>query len=712
MGDEFSDFERTRRAVLQATAGLLGVGATGTVAGRPDDPIRGAGAPYGLDDRALRRADAVGYHSIGEVGPASTDGNARQRNDNDRNIAIDVHGGLAAASFLQSGEDDSGRRLAVLDITEFDEATTEDELAEAELDVLAIHRSVNTEANSAHGIRFSADGSHLFLATAAFLPFTDGYHGGSNGSADPSDALQKPQVSGGVVAFDVSDPTDPEVVDSLTAPFTTGAIGLDYQRIGGAEYVFATKDFGFFAPDSGVYVLEFDRETGTLTVVNRWSADGNTARGEVGTEHGVSYVADVSVHEDPRTGRPTAYVADWNRGVRVLDVSDPTAIRHIGQFDALQIKDATPFPDLVEMPDGSRKRVAVANHEEYDERFDQRDDRNFMNPHPQKTNPNATGTVFLIDCDGIYPGDPEYGADGGPTRLGELDNWTWANVDTDSGVGFEDIKFKRRHLSPHSATVTKHSVDGEERFRVHQSHFHGGIRYLEVRPGTDDGLTELGDGTPGASGRRSYRPTINPHFEEREQEEFGWINNSTDWNLVDIGHARPRSEVIEDEKSPGRLTPRMTTAAASSGVTFTADQFAGVRAVRHRSVPVSAPLPALSASRSYGAGPTRTTSVIEIDLSALDRNGKAESFRVRDRIPDGWTLINGNVEVYPQGVRTAVEFETTVAPDANETLIYRVKTPDDGVTRGTFGPIEASLDGDAWIEIEGTVKEIVAGPSL
>ena len=214
----------TRRAILRASAALLGAAAAGTAAGRPDNPIRGAGAPYDLDDGLFRNAEAVGYHSIGGVGPASRSGHASQRNDHDRNIAIDVHGDLAAVSFLQSGEADGGRRLAILDVNEFNDATTEAELADAELRVLAIHHTANAEANSAHAVRFSADGECAFLATAAFLPFTDGYHGGSEGDVDPGNPETKPQVSGGVVAFDVSDPTDPAAVDSLTAPDTCGFV--------------------------------------------------------------------------------------------------------------------------------------------------------------------------------------------------------------------------------------------------------------------------------------------------------------------------------------------------------------------------------------------------------------------------------------------------------------------------------------------------------
>jgi hypothetical protein len=312
--------------------------------------------------------------------------------------------------------------------------------------------------------------------------------------------------------------------------------------------------------------------------------------------------------------------------------------------------------------------------------------------------------VFLVDCDGIYPGESGHDGDG-PAKLGELDNWTWANVDTDPDVDFDDIRFVRRHLSPHSATVSRHAEGDAERFVVHQSHFHGGVRFLEVSPGTDEGLTEA------AGTRRDVRPTVNPHFEERQGNPFGWINETTDWDLADIGHARPHSEVIEAETAPGRPTPRATTAAVSGGVTFTADQFAGARAVRHESVPLSPPLPVVSADRTYGAGPTRTTAVVDIDVSALSRDDDAATVRVRDRIPDGWTLIDGDVRTYPQGVRTAVEFERTVAPGDDETLSYRVKTPDNGVRRGSFGPVEVGAGGE-WVELAGTVEDVTAGPSL
>ncbi|MFT4884824.1 MAG: hypothetical protein ACI8U4_002342, partial [Natronomonas sp.] len=418
--------ESTRRAVLQSTVAALGVGAVGTAAGHPgsfDKSGSSASASndgFPLDDgEGHRNAETVGYHSIGGTGRASLEGKPRQRHPGDRNAEVRTHGDIAVTSFRAADEEDAGRRMAVLDISEFNDATTATELEAAELHVRGILRNFSAEANGATDIKLSGDGNYAFLGTQALVP----YDGGSNGEVNESDPRGNAETSGGVVAVDISDPSRPRTVDRVDEAFSTGVHNLYHHRIGGVDYVFAAKDVGLVSPDSGVYVLRFDRDPGKLTVVNRWSADGNTARGEVGAEHGLSYVHDVEVHDDPRTGRPTAYVADWDRGMRILDVSDPTAIEHVGQFDMYQSHFAAPFPELVEMPTGEKRRVAVASHEEPDERFDQRDDVNaqlYNTPHADKTNPNSTGTVFLIDCEGIYPEDADYDAAAGPTQLGEL----------------------------------------------------------------------------------------------------------------------------------------------------------------------------------------------------------------------------------------------------------------------------------------------------
>jgi hypothetical protein len=734
MSDRSSTFERTRRAVLRAAAAsALGIGATGGASGHPGAEKDGGnvdgpgGEPFGLDEGLQsRNAATVGYHSIGGVGSAGRTGQRAQRNGGDRTSEMRVHGDIGVISFRASDEDDPGRRLAVLEVTEFNEAATRKELEDAELTVLGITKNANAETNGATDVKFSDDGNYAFLATQALYPVLRG----SNGSTEATDPRASPQATGGVVAVDISDPGDPRTIDSVTEAFSTGVHNVFHHRIDGTEYVFACKDAGLISPDSGVYVLRFDRDPGKLTVVNRWTADGNTARGEVGPEHRLSYVHDVEVHDDPRTGRPTAYVADWDRGMRVLDVSDPTNIEHVGQFDMYQSHFAAPFPELVETSEGT-KRVAVASHEEPDERFDQRIDtvnnELYNTPHEDKTNPNSTGTVFLVDCDGIYPedgGDARSEGDG-PRQLGELDNWTWKNADTEKG--FDDgLGRKERldaieqdtfsfQLSPHNSQPTVHEIDGETQYVIHQGHYHGGVRYLRVLPGTDEGLT--GDA------RRDYQPETNPNAAGRDgSETIGWINNTTDWNVVDVGHARPKNE------ETGNLSPDFWSSVEHNGLSFHGDRSAGVWVTYYDgetaldsegeptsddgkpedigAVPLGKPRPQLEVSRSddgdlFTAGQTNR---VDIEVTAYERgDAEAASVTVRDRVPTDYEVVGGDAtETYPRGVRTAVEFETEVAPGETTTLTYFVQVGED-TGESTVGPVEVSADGREWAAVANTV---------
>jgi len=713
--------ESTRRAVLRSLGAAVGVGAAGTAAGHPggeksrDGSIDGPGGEaFELDDgEPFRNAEAVGYHSIYETGRAGVAGRRAQRRGGDRHGELRVHGDIGVVCFRASDDSDAGRRMAVLDISEFNDAATREELREAEPTVLGILRNINAETNGATDVELSGDGNYAFLATQALYPVLRG----SNGQVNETDPRATPQATGGVVAVDITDPGRPRTVDSVTELFSTGVHNLDHHRIDGTDYVFACKDAGFISPDSGLVVLRFDRDRGKLVFVNRWTADGNTVRGGVGPEQGLSYMHDVEVHDDPRTGRPTAYLADWDRGMRVLDVSDPTNIQRVGQFDMYQSHWATPFPELVEMPNGETKRVAVTSHEEPDERFDQREDildSNIYNtPHPDKTNPNSTGTVFLVDCDGIYPDDPGYDGDG-PTQLGELDNWTWKNVDTDEDVTRETILQERfgLTLSPHNSEAAVHEIDGEETFVVHQGHYHGGVRHIAVRPGTEDGLTEIDGGTPGEKGRRRYRPTgFDPGavdgYEDIDEpgsypyagEPFGWINNSTDWEMEEVGHARPVNE------ETGNLTPDFWCSVEHNGVVYSSDRSAGAFATAFDLVDLRRPLPPLEVERAddgsaFLAGQTNR---IDVTVETFERgNGDAAEVRVRDRIPDGYEVVAGDdAETYPQGNRTAVEFTATVEPGETVTFSYFVEVPDDPDS-GTFGPVEVSSDGREWDTVGGT----------
>ncbi len=711
MADE-DPTERTRRSLLQLGAGVLGLGAIGSVSGHPgtdggkgrDSGIDGPGGePFGLDEgNPFRRAEEVGYHSLGDVGPARTAGQEAQRHDGDTNAEVRVHGDIAVTSFRASGSEDPGRRLAVLDISEFNDASNPAELRDAEFTVHSILRNVGAESNLATDIKLSDDGNYAFVGTQALVPVD----GGSNGTVNLSDPFARPEATGGVVAVDISDPARPRTVDVVDGAFSTGVHNLFHHRIDGTEYVFACKNVGLLSPDSGVYVLRFDRRPGKLTLVNRWTADGNTVRGGVGARHGLSYVHDIEVQDDPRNGRPTAYVADWDRGLRVLNVSDPTDIEHIGQFDMNQSHFAAPFPDVVETPDGGTKRVAVTSHEEPDERFDQRSSVIYNTPHQDKTNPNSTGTVFLVDCDGVYPDDPgdDVRAPGdGPKQLGELTNWTWRNVDTDDDVAFEDIEQSTFsfQLSPHNSQVAKHELGGQERFVIHQGHYHGGVRYLEVSPGEQDGLTAVDGGTPGGEGRRSYRPTENPNVDGRDgSRTIGWINNTTDWDLVDEGHARPRNEETAD------LSPDVWSTVEHNGVSYSGDRGAGVYATKFKPADLTAPRPPLEVERADDGTVYRANATNRVDITAraFERDGGA-GVTVRDRIPSGYEVAGTGddlaYETYDQGNRTAVEFGTEVDPGETRTFTYFVRM-DDGAGGETLGPVEVSGDGESWAAVGGT----------
>jgi hypothetical protein len=710
-------FEETRRAVLKSAAVALGGAAVGTASGHPggskgyDGTVEEFQTERNPTEDAFSNAAAVGYHSLGGVGPASEAGRPEQVYSG--NMAeMDAHGDVAVISFRVATEEDPGRRMAVVDISEFNEASTRAELDDAELTVLSYLRNQNAEMNWSTDVKLSGDGNYAFMGTQQL----DQHPG--QGSYEDAEPLAGVQTLGGVVAVDITDPENPATVGSLTEPFTTGIHNLVHHRIDGVDYVFACKDAGLIAPDSGVYIIRFNRETGQLVLVNRWSADGNATRGGVGTEHGLSYVHDVDVVDDPRTGRPTAYVADWDRGMRVLDVTDPTNVEHVGQFDMNQSHESTAVPGLVEDADGNTRRVAVTSHEEPSNLFDQEESAIYGTPLENKTNPNSTGTVFIVDCDGIYPEDADAdhlseddvrndGEDA--LQVGELDNWTWRNADTDEDVDYEDVSFPSFSffLSPHNQTVETHELqaDGlavedrsdlgnERRWVLHQSFYNLGTRYLVIEPGSQRGLT--------GENRRDRR--VDPHPNASRTEEIGWINNSTDWSLREIGHARPAIEpVIEGSGA----SPDFWCAVAQNGFTVCGDRGSGVHVTHHDAIPLEEPMPEVAAERSVEGGDTPgvvATSSLRVGVDVAVEDGS--EVRVRDRIPAGYELIEADpgVRILPNGSGRFLEFERAAAD--GDTLSY-VLEASDGVDEGALGPISVTpTDGvdhaRAWNALGGT----------
>lgn len=564
----------TRRTVLRGAAAALGVTTAVGVGSAHDRSDGGGNSKFAVsdhDDRASgddpepetrgtsENATRVGYHSLGDVGTETEGG---QPEDPHRGgiteIRVQTNEALDrdfAYVGVFSSEDESGNRgMAIIDVTDYTRADGSGDLDDAEMEVVSFLPNNNT-GTAIMDVKPNESGDFVFLGTQ---PITLLY--GDVSTSEPEDDPGTGANTGGLIAVDVSDPENPEAVASLSNEvFTTGIHNLFSHRIDGEDYVFANKDID---QDSiaGLYVYRLDRSLAepTLEPVNYYNVNGDHGREQaaapVPVPGGDHYCHDNEVIDDPRTGTPTLYLAYWDRGIHALDVSDPSDIEKIGQFDMKQGHFVTPAPELVplrdedgnvvedENGDSVEKRVVVASHEEPSSDYDDGDE--------EKTNPDSTGTVFLIDADGVHETD-------GVTEMGELANWTWYD---DPAIEFDDFE-----LSPHNCDVSKHVVKPggkiDEQFWIHQGHYHAGVQFLRIRAGEDDGTT-------GGLDRD---------------------HDATDWSITEEGFSRPVEEDLESESGLEGLsgvTPDVWAAVEMNGVTFLSDINQGVHAVHHDDFPV------------------------------------------------------------------------------------------------------------------------------
>jgi hypothetical protein len=666
---ELSD--ATRRAVLKGTAGALGVGAMGTASahdwGSTSTTQSGDSNRNPSTVGEHERASYVGYHSLGGTGPSSGAGGQPGNAHEGGVTEIRTYGDFAYVGLFSSRGSSGGRGMAVVDISDYNNAESREDLETAEMSVVSFLRNNNT-ATAFMDLKLSDDGDYVFVGTQPITAlFSEATKSPKVNLADSSTSGPN---TGGVLAVDVSDPYSPTLVDAEET-FSTGIHNLFHHRIDGQDYVFACKDIES-DNTAGVYVFRFDRSLGQLTLVNRWTATGgNNAAGEFTPTGGMDfYCHDVEVQDDPVTGRPTVYVAYWNAGVRVLDATDPTAMEEIGHFPMRQGHFTTPAPDLV---DG--KRVLIASHEEPSSDTDGSTSGEAVDG---KTNPNSTGTVFLVDADGIYDHANEDGPDDPAevTTLSELDNWTWQNAANVPGK--DDIEFANFELSPHNSDVGKHPrVDGngdvvtdsrgnvQYDFWVHQAHYHGGIRYLKLKP------------------------------------EKGYA-------LEEEGFSRPQQEGVPDSSKMQGLsgvTPNIWGCVESNGVTFAADINQGVHAVIHDDIPLAGADPIVGTSREMDGSAFRIGDTNQVDLSLAFAD---DNVLVRDRLPDGWSLEGGDGTEVRVGEDTFVEFGSGSADDSfSEGDSFRYFAAAGGSGPGSFGPVHVSADGgESWTTVEDSTASV------
>ncbi len=171
---------------------------------------------------------------------------------------------------------------------------------------------------TAKDVKFSDDGQWLFIGDDAAASGTSGAGG-----------LDLPAQAGGFYVYDVSDKENPQFASHLPVGPRRGPHMLAYhQTAGGEELVVGAN--------ADVSINRFDRETGTLTEIARYEADPLTAfnRGpNVVDAYYQGMAHDMFVMEDPIEGRTLMYVANWDAGLRIVDLSTPSQPVEIGAWN-------------------------------------------------------------------------------------------------------------------------------------------------------------------------------------------------------------------------------------------------------------------------------------------------------------------------------------------------------------------------------------------
>ncbi|WP_254837949.1 LVIVD repeat-containing protein [Natronomonas marina] len=636
----------TRRAVLKAVGASVAVGAAGTASAHekwdshPNDSEIEGGSPSALDSPGNTvGAQVMGYHSLGSVGSETTNGSRNPHYG--AQTEIRTRGDYAYVSFFSSDAPTPGRGMAIVDISSYNDAETDAEAEAANMSVLSFVRN-NSTGTAVMDLKVSDDGDYVFLGTQ---PLTALFTTGPNGEAtDPTpnlDGNSFTEAPGAVVAVDVSDKGNPETVGAFQVS-GLGVHNLFHHRIGQEEYVFAIHD----QPDgTGMYVLRFDRTTGQLEPVNLWTLAGDARQGEYAGD--TAYIHDVEVQDDPVTGTPTAYLGYWGQGLQVLDVSNPEDITQIGQFDMSACHFTSPAPTLYETPGGETKRVAVASQE-------------------IGSNGTRTGRIHLVDVSGIYEADAEVmdvpddlTVENGVAQLETFDTWEWQNLEEDTDTpDAEEIQFGNFQLSPHNSDVV---IDQDGELWIHQSHYHGGIRYLKG--------VEEDDGTLG---------------------------------LTQEGFSRPVYDTPKASRMQGlsEVVPNCWAAVESNGVTFASDINQGVHAVKADGIEYGGGPAVVDAVRSddgslFTGGQTDR---IDIDVRFVERY---DEVLVRDRLPASWDAYDDDAyETYEEGAATYVEFDA--AASGGDTLSYFADVGG-GSDAARVGPVEVSTDGgETWQALPGT----------
>jgi len=678
-----------RRTLLKGLTSALALGTVGTTSGHPTEEHPALNQGHDIHrHRKSDGADLVGYHSLGGIGSESMSGKPE---DAMHGMITEtwLEGDLGFVAIQSSSAPTGNRGVAILDISAYTRAETRDELDRAEMTVLSFIGN-ESEAGTGNDVKVSDDGQYLAYSKQA-IGATYGEY--ASASTEDQDA-PGPNVTGAEV-YDISDPGNPEYVGSAQGP-NVGFHNCFIHQIGGDHYVFGIQ--GAVAGDAAVHIYRIT--DGGVVPVNVWGGGDLPVTG-YGTDAALYYCHDFYAENDPKTGKPLGYIAYWDNGVVVLDLSDPTDITALGRGKMNVAHYAQPVPDTV-----GGKRLFVGGQER------------------SSSSGGKSGDVNVFDLDALIEGEGETivdSPDGIPTVEPLATYRLYDNVD------YEGYAF-----SPHNNDIVV-ADDGDA--WITQAHYHAGVRFLKIQP-----PSETGDGWH-IAGRRVRSTNGEPIRQETAdvdgdgEEELVREFETNDQGVFTSGFENARLEeaarayysshleVPEETKTerPGLLrtgtpkSPDYWSARTLNGVTFGASQHTGFYAIAADPMEVGTRTPAdVSVTRSddgrvFTSGQTnRIDYEIETD----------EPVPIRDRLPAGWEVVGGDaVTTYDTGDGLRVEFDEPVGPTGAGPTTRSMFVTVGGTANQQVGPVQFATDDDPsrggkdWETLADSVGPVLVGPS-
>jgi hypothetical protein len=705
MRDENVDSEK-RRAILKGAAATLGITAAGVASAHPGSGDHGFAGHEHDADVVENDMTTVGYHSLGRRGSESFAGQP-ERPHYGGISELRVKGDIAAVGILSSHEPTLDRGIAMLDVSGYTRANSRTEIERAEMNVLGFIPNEN-QGTSVMDLKFSDDGEYLF---ATRQPVAAAYELADTEKRPGVDETSSNAEHGGIFAYDVSNAADPERLGRQVYGF--GLHNCYHHRIRGEDFVFGVT--GPVGDPAGIYVHQFDRNSGELQFINYWTHDTELTQGEIEEPveetyaHGNEYYAhDITVIDDPVTGDPYAYLANWGighddegesqSGARILDVSDPRDIEELGLF---RMERAHTIEALRRTVNG--KRLFVVGQENPDPDPDTggdegRDDISNESGH--------SGHYYLVDATGVENGEPlgEASYDGDEARTGdELAKWLWR----------ENVEYDNYTYSAHNIDIIDTEVDGTRRLFVTAGHYHAGTRVLEI--GYPGGPVPEDDVTADETD-----PAVDDGTQDtRTIDEGGIGSGSGGWTMAEVGWSRTHENVDEEAKfgALSGATPYHWCAVEENGVIFSSCISTGVYAMRldDPAIPVGTRTvldPKVDLRDDGHAFTGGQTNHVTIEVSTK------ETAEVRIRIPKLWDVVAGDPhEVHETVDYTIVEFTGPV--DGEECRNVFIEAPE--ATTGTYytiGPVEltpdvgADRDQQVWQSVPDTEDQnLVVGVS-